>query len=137
MNNSTEIRSLLLDDAWAESDPVRGARTYIERARNALLERHRAGASGREIVTAYTTLIDRLIIRVFQAASEDYVLRYPSFDPRCALVAQGGYGRCGLNPQSDIHLLFLYNWKVTPYVEAVTEKAGRYPTGDSARSVRI
>ena len=122
MNNSTEIRSLLLDDAWAESDPVRGARTYIERARNALLERHRAGASGREIVTAYTTLIDRMIIRVFQAASEDYVVRYPSLDPRCALDAQGGYGRCELNPQSDIDLLFLYNWKVTAYVEAVTEK---------------
>jgi [protein-PII] uridylyltransferase len=122
MNNSAEISSLLLDDAWAESDPVRGARSYIERARNALLERHRAGASGREIVTAYSALIDRLVIRVFQAASEDYVLRYPSLDPRCALVAQGGYGRCELNPQSDIDLLFLYNWKVTPYVEAVTEK---------------
>jgi [protein-PII] uridylyltransferase len=122
MNNSTEIRSLLLDDAWAESDPVRGARSYIERARNALLERHRAGASGREIVSAYTALIDRLIIRVFQAASEDYVLRYPSLDPRCVLAAQGGYGRCELNPQSDIDLLFLYHWKVTPYVEAVTEK---------------
>lgn len=122
MNNSTEIRSLLLDDAWAESDPVRGARTYIARARNALLERHRTGASGREIVTAYTALIDRLVIRVFQAASEDYVLRYPSLDPRCALVAQGGYGRCELNPQSDIDLLFLYNWKITAYVEAVTEK---------------
>ncbi len=122
MNNSTEITRLLLDDAWEESDPVRGARSYIQRARNALLERHRGGTSGREIVSAYTALIDRLIIRLYQAASEDYIQRYPSLDPRCALVAQGGYGRCELNPQSDIDLLFLYNWKVTPYVEAVTEK---------------
>jgi [protein-PII] uridylyltransferase len=119
---TTEISRFLLDDAWADSDPARGARSYVERARGVLLERHRAGASGREIVSAYTTLIDRLIIRVFQAASEDYSQRYPSLDPRCTLAAQGGYGRCELNPQSDIDLLFLYGWKVSPYVEAVTEK---------------
>lgn len=119
---TTEISRLLLDDDWASTDPARGAKSYVERARKVLLERHRAGASGREIVSAYTTLIDRLIIRVFQAASEDYVLRYPSLDPRCALAAQGGYGRCELNPQSDIDLLFLYDWKISPYVEAVTEK---------------
>jgi len=119
---TTEISRLLLDDDWSDGDPARGAKSYIERARSALLERHRAGASGREIVSAYTTLIDRLIIRVFQAASEDYVLRYPSLDPRCALAAQGGYGRCELNPQSDVDLLFLYHWKISPYVEAVTEK---------------
>ncbi|HTM11155.1 MAG TPA: [protein-PII] uridylyltransferase [Verrucomicrobiae bacterium] len=115
---TNEISEFLLDDAWEDS----GARSYVERARRVLLERHRAGASGREIVAAYTTLIDRLIIRVYQAASEDYIQRYPSLDPRCVLAAQGGYGRGELNPQSDIDLLFLYHWKVSPYVEAVTEK---------------
>lgn len=119
---TTELSRLLLDDSWEDGDPSRGARSYVERARAALLERHRAGASGREIVSAYTTLIDRLIIRVYQAASEDYISRYPSLDPRCALAAQGGYGRGELNPQSDIDLLFLYHWKISPYLETVAEK---------------
>ncbi|HEY2988895.1 MAG TPA: [protein-PII] uridylyltransferase [Candidatus Binatia bacterium] len=120
--DAREISRTLLDDTWADGDPVRGARVYIERARNLMLKRHRAGAGGREIVAAYTTLIDHLIVRIFDAASRDYSERYPSWNPRFALVAQGGYGRAELNPQSDIDLLFLYHWKVTPYVEAVTEK---------------
>lgn len=120
--DTTEISQALLDETWAESDPVRGVRAYIERARSLMLERHRAGASGQELVSAYTTLVDHLIRRIFEAASRDYIERYPSLNPSCTLVAHGGYGRAELNPQSDIDLLFLYNWKVTPYVEAVAEK---------------
>lgn len=120
--DATEISRSLLEETWAEANPGRGARAYVERARSLLQERHRAGATGHEIVSAYTTLIDRLIVRIAEVASQDYSLRYPSLDPRCALVAQGGYGRAELNPQSDIDLLFLYHWKVTPYVEAVAEK---------------
>jgi [protein-PII] uridylyltransferase len=120
--DATEISRSLLEETWAEANPGRGARAYVERARSLLQERHRAGATGHEIVSAYTTLIDRLIGRIAEAASQDYSLRYPSLELRCALVAQGGYGRAELNPQSDIDLLFLYHWKVTPYVEAVAEK---------------
>ncbi len=120
--DATEISRFLLEETWAESDPARAARVYVERGRSLLLERHRAGAGGYEIVSAYTTLVDQLIRRIFQAASQDYIERYPSLNARCALVAQGGYGRAELNPHSDIDLLFLYTWKVTPYVESVAEK---------------
>ncbi len=122
MRDPTEISRALLEETWDDANPGRGARAYVERARSLLLERHRAGASGQEIVSAYTALIDRLIVHIAETAGRDYSLRYPSLDPRCALVAQGGYGRSELNPQSDIDLLFLYHWKVTPYVEAVAEK---------------
>lgn len=105
-----------------ESDHARGARTYVQRARALLLERHRGGAGGYEIVFAYTTMMDHLIRSLFDLASQDYINRYPSLNQRCTLVAQGGYGRRELNPHSDIDLLFLHTWKVTPYVESVAEK---------------
>lgn len=114
-------RSLLAETS-IEADLARGARAYLQRARALLLERHREGAGGYEIVSAYTTVMDHLIRHLFEAASEDYIRRFPSLNPRCALIAQGGYGRGELNPYSDIDLLFLHTWKITPYVEAVAEK---------------
>ena len=121
MDAATLSRSLL-EESRVDSDLARGARAYLQRARSLLFERHRAGAGGHEIVSAYTMLVDHLIRHLFAVASEDYSRRYPSLNPRCALIAQGGYGRGELNPFSDIDLLFLHSWKVTPYVEAVAEK---------------
>jgi [protein-PII] uridylyltransferase len=112
----------LLEGSWVEPDLARAARAYLQRCRSWLLERHRQGAGGWEIVSAYTTMVDHLVRRLFEVASQDYIQRYPSLNPRCALIAQGGYGRGELNPHSDIDLLFLHTWKVTPYVESVAEK---------------
>ena len=67
-------------------------------------------------------MMDHLIRHLFGQVSDDFIRRYPSENPRCSVVAQGGYGRGELNPYSDIDLLFLYYWKVSPYVEAVTER---------------
>lgn len=105
-----------------ELDLVAGARSYIQRGRALLLEGHRAGAGGLEIVSAYTTMMDCLIRHLFESVSDNFTRQYPSLNPRCTLVAQGGYGREELSPHSDVDLLFLYTWKVTPFVEAVAEK---------------
>jgi [protein-PII] uridylyltransferase len=112
----------LLDEIGAEPDLKRLARTYVKRGRQILLEKHRAGAGGLEVVSAYSTMMDRLIHYLFEIVSKDFVRRYPSQNQSCAVIAQGGYGRGELNPYSDIDLLFLYSWKVSPYVEAVTER---------------
>jgi [protein-PII] uridylyltransferase len=101
---------------------VRLSRDYIQKGRAQLLEMHRSGAGGMEIVEAYTGLMDHLIRHIYEVASEDFLVRYPGQKPNCAVLAQGGYGRSELNPQSDLDLLFLYTWKITPYFESVTEK---------------
>lgn len=120
--DATAFSRSLLDELSPDGDLVRGARAYVERGRALLFERHRAGAGGAEIVSAYTTMVDHLIRYLFDVASRDFSSRYPSLSPACALVAQGGYGRRELNPQSDIDLLFLHVWKPSAYVEAVAER---------------
>jgi len=112
----------LLEDTKSLSDLASISRAYVQRGRSALLEKHRGGAGGMEIVSAYATMMDQLIRYLFTAVKEDFIRRYPSDHPRCAVIAQGGYGRGELNPCSDIDLLFLYSWKISPYVEAITEK---------------
>jgi len=112
----------LFEETWDESDLASTVRAYLQRGRNLLRERHQTGAGGYEIVFSYTAMVDYLIRRLFDSASRDYIRRYPSLNPRCAVLAQGGYGRGELNPHSDIDLLFLHTWKVTPYVESVAEK---------------
>jgi len=120
MIESTSWASLL-GQALAESKLPHAARAYVQRGRDHLHMRHRDGVGGQEIVSAYSEMMDHLIRHLFEEASQDYMRRYPSTNPRCTLVALGGYGREELNPNSDIDLLFLHIWKVTPYVESVAE----------------
>jgi [protein-PII] uridylyltransferase len=84
-------------------------------------ERHDAGAGGLEVVAAYTDAVDRLVCFLFASARSHFASRFPRLDQQCVVIAQGGYGRGELNPGSDIDLLFLYPWKVNPYVETVAE----------------
>ena len=92
------------------------ARDYLARVRAEIGARHDAGQGGLAVVAAYTDAIDRLLGFVFNAASTDYLSRHPRINQRCTAVGLGGYGRGELNPSSDIDLLFLYPWKVNPYV---------------------
>src|SRR6476661_5075435 len=97
------------------------AREYLARVRAEVRERHEAGAGGLEVVAAYTDAVDHLVRFLFASATSHFAARFPRLDQQCAVIAQGGYGRGELNPGSDIDLLFLYPWKVNPYIETVAE----------------
>ena len=109
-------------------------RAYLPQARVELRQRHDGGASGLAVVAAFTDAIDRLVRFLYGNATLHYQSRNPLLTQRCAVLAQGGYGRGELNPFSDIDLLLLYPWKVTPYVETVTD-AILYPLWDAGLQV--
>ena len=97
-------------------------RDVLTRGRAELQARHDAGGSGRELVRAHSLLMDRLISALFAAASLECLSSSPRIVHRCAVMAQGGYGRRELSPCSDIDPVFLYPWKTTPYVETIAER---------------
>ncbi|HEV8714620.1 MAG TPA: DUF294 nucleotidyltransferase-like domain-containing protein, partial [Candidatus Binatia bacterium] len=97
------------------------SKAYLTRVREELAKLHAAGESARTVVELYTHYIDQLICYLFDAATRLYARRYPKLHQQCTVLAQGGYGRGELNFYSDIDLLFLYHWKITPYVETVHE----------------
>ena len=111
-----------------------GVRSYLDLGRRRLLEAHGAGASGTEVVRAHGEMVDCLLQRLFEMAEDDHRARRASFRGRCAVAAQGGYGRNELNPYSDIDILFLYGWRAGPYVKFVTERI-LYPLWDAGLAV--
>jgi [protein-PII] uridylyltransferase len=97
------------------------AREYLARVREEVRARHDAGEGGLAVVAAYTDALDRLVRLLFADASQHFLSKNARINQKFAAVAQGGYGRGELNPCSDIDLLFIYPWKLNPYVETVAE----------------
>ncbi|HEX9837659.1 MAG TPA: nucleotidyltransferase domain-containing protein, partial [Alphaproteobacteria bacterium] len=80
------------------------------------------GALGEEVVRAHAKLVDALVKYIFDfAATRAYPAANPTSGDRMAVCAVGGYGRGELAPHSDIDLLFLLPYKVTPRSEQVIE----------------
>ena len=77
---------------------------------------------GEPVLKILTYFTDYFIKRLYELALDEYHKKYPRTEGEFAVIAVGGYGRGELNPFSDIDLLFLVPYKVTPYVESVGEK---------------
>ena len=78
--------------------------------------------AARATVRARAELADATIRAVFRLTTEVlHPLPTPTDVERLAVLAVGGYGRRELAPYSDIDLLFLTPWKITPWAESVIE----------------
>ena len=89
----------------------------IARKTSALHAEHRSSCSAETLINDYTSFIDEFLIALFDNLASEFNLK-----ESVALLAVGGYGRGELNIHSDIDLNLLYKKKLTPGIEALTEK---------------
>src|SRR5271154_2403911 len=86
---------------------------------------HRAGADGREICRARSTIIDLVLRSILEGVKQASPQLSGQSSSILTLVAIGGYGRAELNPHSDIDIMFLHEndmvaeGKIRPEIEEV------------------
>ncbi len=77
--------------------------------------------AARSLIRAQAYLTDGLVITAFHVALGLHPLPNPTEAERITVLAVGGFGRAEMAPHSDVDLLFLTPWKITPWAESVIE----------------
>jgi [protein-PII] uridylyltransferase len=99
-------------------------KTHLQAGRTEIHRRfYQEHATGRAVMQATCYLADELIGAILGHVTQRlHPLANPSAGEKVCLAAVGGYGRGELAPHSDIDLLFLLPWKMTPHTEQVVEE---------------
>lgn len=119
---------------------VLAAREQLAEGRQRLREMHERGLDGLKLCGRMTTLVDTVILQLFEAAMADL----PSAEAdevrgRVALVAHGGYGRRHQAPYSDVDLMILHDGRtdrpIGKFVQRLTQDIfdAREQLGQSVR----
>lgn len=90
---------------------------YLSKGEEGLRARHLSERHGAPVCKTYTLLVDDLLKALFAHKAEELKCK-----ESIALVAIGGYGRGELNLRSDIDLMLLYDKKLTPSIEELTQQ---------------
>ncbi len=99
--------------------------------------------AARPLTRSYTYLTDCLVNATLHVSTRHmHPLPNPTEGERIALIAVGGYGRGEMAPFSDVDLLFLTPYKITPWAESVIESMLymlwdlKLKVGHSSRTIR-
>ena len=97
----------------------------------------------RKAIRSYAFLTDCLVTSAWKFATE---IQFPSYNPteaeKLSIISVGGYGRREMAPFSDVDLLFLTPYKMTPWAENVIETVLyllwdlKLKVGHSSRSIK-
>lgn len=120
---------------------VPSTQAVLEARREGMLGRLREGASGTEVVSDFTSLVDTVLIGRYRSVVRQLSGDAPSGIQHCCLVAVGGYGRRELSPYSDIDVMMLYRTGGATIVQDLSKQVFHhlwdlgFQVGHSVRSI--